>query len=227
MKYLILLLAGMVTPAFSALTMVEVVDSFAVTTPVVSIRSGSATSEQVDAWIPLGGSRTVSVTVTSNPFFRDVRVGVTGVTGQMFVEAGPLAAATVALVYDGGRAGLGGVDITVGGAANGLGMAFADSDPMLLMSLRLTDTAGNVALATVLNEAAVEAGGVVFFRYAEMSGAGMMDFTSIDRLELLFDNGPSGDFTANHMALYHAPEPGAPLLTGLAAVLLCLRRKRH
>lgn len=226
MKHTILLLAGMVTQAFSALTMVEMVDPFTAGTPVISIRSGSAGSEQVDAGIALGGSRRVTVAVTSNPFFRDVRVGVIGSTGQMFVEAGPLAAATVSLVYDGGGAGLGGVDITVGGAANGLGMAFADSDPMLSMSLRLRDVGGNEALATVIHETAVEAGGVVFFKYADMTGASLLDFTRIDRLELLLDNGPSGDFTANHVALYHAPEPGAPMLAGLSALLFCTRRKR-
>ncbi|MCU0796802.1 MAG: hypothetical protein MUF31_12810 [Akkermansiaceae bacterium] len=225
MKYVLFSLMALVSPAFAALTLVEVVDPFAVGTTPVSLRSGSVTAAQIESGIDFGGQRSVTVAVTSNPFLRDVRFGVIGQTGQFFVESGPRAAATVSIVY-GSAAGLGGVDITVGGAANTLGIEFEDSDPAFQLTLRLTDVDGRVASGNAFRADAIAAGGVIEFGYAGLAGAELLDFTAIDRIELLMDNGPSGDFTANQVALYHAPEPGAPILAGLSAVLLAFRRKR-
>ncbi|GAA5482902.1 hypothetical protein [Haloferula sargassicola] len=225
MKSLFLLLA-LTAPSFATLVSVGIIDPFDAGNDVVSIRTGSATDVYQDPSAILGGWRQLDVVVVSNPYFRDVRVGAIPETHQFFSETGPLAQATVSLTYDGNGLGLGGIDLTSGGAANSLGLNLADCDPNLTVTLSITDLDGHLASASLFRAEAIEAGEVVYFKFSHMDNAAGTDFTRTDKIVLTVDNGVSGDFTANFVGTFHAPEPGAPMLVAFSTLALAGRRRR-
>ncbi|MGJ8724736.1 MAG: hypothetical protein ACSHYB_09285 [Roseibacillus sp.] len=211
----------------AALTLVQALDNFDSGPSPLSVSSGSHQQSFQDPSNSIPGAwRNIEVTVTSNPFARTANVGVSSVTGQYFAELGPGLTADLSLTYDANSAGLGGFDLSAGGATS-LAFLVADSDANLEISVSVTDINSQVASLQILQASALTNDTLIDFPFSSFTNASATDFSQVDSLQFSFNNGPAGDFSVRMLGTFSAvPEPSLPLFASMTLGIFFFRRNR-
>ncbi|MEM7145733.1 MAG: PEP-CTERM sorting domain-containing protein [Verrucomicrobiota bacterium] len=176
----------------------------------------------------IGGERDLTLTVTANPQSAGAEVIITAGTSNLLVaDLGLQVEAATELLYNGvGAAGLGGVDLTSGGAnAFAIGIELLDLD--LNIEIAVTDTGGDIATFSTTEPGGIFSSTTREFVFSNFSNLGATDFTSVDSVRLTFatDN-PGADLVLDVLGTSFVPEPSRSLtiLTGLALCFLNRRR---
>ena len=230
MKTLFLSLALAAAPlAASAATLV--IDDFS-TRQVLADRPTPAFPKSSEAYGPsvIGGYREMAVKTLMKrpgPFATTFSSNVDGEELLNFSnQSGQQGTAT--LLYDGaGSAGLGGIDLTVGGG-KGFQFLVENADASLTIASTVWDVAGRQSSFEQTFPQTI-VGGRISFRFADFGGRA--DFTSTNAIRFVFSGPPNLDASVALLAVSPIPVPAGGLLLGtvLAALSLgasALRRRR-
>jgi hypothetical protein len=185
--YIIGAAAVLLGTAFSAAASTVTIDDFSQGRDSVLITSGTESFLGTGTGI-IGGEREVNATVSSaNPQDR-VRAAVdpTGRPGEFIFEAQLGTTGSVSLLYDGeGSPGLGGVDLTGGGANDRFVFDVTFLFGQVTLIATVIDASGNSASGGPLGLAT----GRQELLFSDI--AGPTDFSNIETIEFLFESGGS------------------------------------
>lgn len=192
--------------------------------------SGSASNTEIGLAGVVGGSRTLLITTVGQfDNISSLTLDVSG-TGSLSMNNGSGQDGTGKIVWDANGAGLGGVDLTVGGTLPYLQARILASDLDLGFSVLITETAaagGSTAIwTTSLGE------GVSFVNQAlsSFTNAANVDFTLVDKIVLMLSGPSAQDTTLDLLEITNTPavpEPVTMALLGLGGLGLLIRRRRH
>ena len=222
--------------AFSVLTIGSAnaltIDDFSVTQilsdPGPSFSTVSGTSTSI-----IGTERSASVTRDSGADPATLAFN-SGSTGTMSISNGPGGTSTSVVVWDGvGTAGLGGEDLTVGGAQDAFDLRLIANDFAAQIIISVTDTLGNVSDLNQSSPGGIPGPADIpllfeFANFSPLSGAGA-NFSTVDSIVLtviadLNQTDIELDFfgtTTTEMS-----EPGMIAVLGLSLLGLRLARRR-
>ena len=209
------------------------------TTQLIATNNASVTNTVV-APNALGGYRTMSLATSGgNPFFGPAIFGVDGSAQEVLLSTPASATSFYEIKWGGagGTAGIGGADLT-GGATNFtlnnsvLNFTLGYTDQANSYTWTFTDTSTNVASYTASFPQLIPPNPSITYAIslASFSGAGSVDWTSINFISLSGGGPISLDLTLNTPVSLAAgiPEPGtwaaAALLLGVAAHTVWRRR---
>jgi hypothetical protein len=226
---LLLFTAASLLP-LSAATIVSQIDNFSVGMQVVDLSgtTGTATDTFTDiSGNVIGGERILSLSVLSNPLAQTAKAAV-GVGGQnvMTLDLGVLVSATATLVYGGnGSAGLGGVNLTAGGA-NAIAIIVTSLLNPSGLLVSVTDTSNQTATLSVTSPGNILSPETLTFPYADFTNGTSTDFGMIDRIEFGFQPNLGEDLILGFVGTAQVPEPHASLFLIFGALSLCLNQRR-
>ncbi len=191
----LIFVAGMTSSAY-ALT----IDDFTTGTINFLVDSGTPNNSGSNDGLPLletiGGTR--NATGVYGVGGSNVQAMVNPPTGVMAWSAGSGTLGNLTLTYNGtgGNSGLGGVDLTLGGAGNHILVNMTDADKDSTVSVRLTDTNGFVC--SLEEQTTIVGQQLVKFQYANFNipanCENVIDFTSINTIELQIIGLIAGDY---------------------------------
>lgn len=177
----------------------------------------------------VGLERSTTFSVVSNPLPTAASFEAAN-PSIMAIDFGPFVEGSVELVYDGvGSAGLGGIDLTAGGA-NTFGFDVLSSEQDLTIQISLWDLAGVAASHSGVVPGGVTSSQVFEYGYADFAVGPGFDWTAVDSIELDFEPLIGGDFVVDGIGTLAVPptvpEPSAAILLMVSGVSLLMRRKR-
>lgn len=211
--------------ATSSAAVVTYIDLFQGPDQLIATNNASVTTTVATAGA-IGGFRTLSLTTTGgNPFFGPAILGVDGTAQELLLSTPVGATSFYELKWGGagGTAGLGGVDLTGGVPYFGLSTSFLNmtltyADQPSNFMWTVTDTSSNVATYTSSFPALTPPNPAIPYAIslASFSGAGLVDWTSINFISLSGGGPVSLDLTlASPISVAVVPEPGTWASAGL------------
>jgi hypothetical protein len=232
----VLLLLALPRASAGVVTYIDLLD----TTQLIATNNASVTNT-VAAPNALGGFRTMSLTTSGgNPFFGPAIFGVDGTAQEVLLSTPASATSFYEIRWGGagGTAGIGGVDLT-GGATNFtlnnsvLNFTLGYTDQPNNFTWTFTDTSTNAASYTGSFPQLIPPNPAINYAIslASFSGAGSVDWTSINFISLSGGGPISLDLTLNTPVSLAAgiPEPGTWAAAGLlllTAIYVRWRRSR-
>ena len=201
------------------------------------IASGGVSNSSTQTGNPgniLGSEREVTIDFLSGTSgfvsaFLDAPAGPTSPPGDdpmemLLLSNSVNSAARYTLTYDGvGSAGLGGVDLTNGGAFDSVDVNFSGVQGSGDLMVSFTDTMGNTGSSNLT----VNSAGTYSFAFSDSAYSGI-DFTSIDSVVVVLEtDATASDFAISEITRGAAvPEPSSIALTFLGAGCLLAARRR-
>ena len=188
-------------------------------TPVVSNTENGLAAADV-----IGGTRFSQVTWQSGQL--DATINNNPPIGELGLSSSTGVTALFEVAYDADGAGLGGIDLTEGGAVPGFFVQFTAADAGAGTTVTLTDTNANTSSLTLPTFGP----GVLFFTYALFDNPGVVE-TDVDRIDFSIQGQVDGDYRIDLIQSRTPPGVPEPLTAalgtlGLGCLSLGLRRRR-
>ena len=200
-------------PASAAFTIT--VDDFEAG-PLNLVQTGVGTNTSVQGGLPnanvLGGERETVLQVFTSDFGLSTQVNVLTGPGLLAVSNDAGNDSRVTQTYDGaGSAGLGGVDLTVGGGSF-FQFDVVSSDLGVTVTVNVEDTLGNTGSLTY----AIPGPGILNFAFTSFSGS--VDFTTVDSIQVVYNAPVDADYVIEFFGVGTAvPEPASVVMAVMGA----------
>lgn len=155
-----------------------------------------------------------------------------GGTGTLSIANGTGGTSSSVVVWDGvGASGLGGVDLTVGGAQDALDLRIIANDFAAIVTITVIDTLAGGSSLSLASPGGIPGPSSIPFLFEYTNFIGTADFTSIDLIALTVDTPFNAtdielDFLGTTTTEIAEPETLLILGLGLAGLGLVRRRKR-
>lgn len=217
---LIVAMSWTVAPASYAL----LIDSFDVTQSLGANSSTTSSNGLATGSSIVGGERDATVDFISGPNSADLDIN-PGSNSLLNLSNGANTLGSATLLYDGaGGIGLGGVDMTDGGATNGIGIEIAFDDLPVNLIFTVTDVFASVGTSTITTSGGIFSPTQVALAFASFSGA--VDFSAVD--SILIEVVPlqaATDIQIDFIETVLVPEPGALAMLATVGMALAVRRR--
>jgi len=175
----------------------------------------------------VGGARTLELNVTTSNYGLNSRLTVTpDLPGTLSLSNDSGQVGEGKVTWDANGAGLGGVDITLGGVQSYLQAKILFSDQNLGFRVDITETAAAGGATAYWSANLGQGVSYVNQLLSSFTNAGAVDFTKVDKIVLTLSGPTAQDGTMDLLEVTSTPVPEPAMLSLLALGGLALTRRR-